>query len=75
MSQACAMWRDDIGACILGALDPDECAQVKRHLGACAACRADYHDLAPVRDWLALLAPARELPAGRFLSIWTSSGR
>jgi anti-sigma factor RsiW len=57
MSRACAGWRDDIGTYILGALEPDESAQVKRHLEACPACRADYYDLLPVRDWLGLLAP------------------
>jgi anti-sigma factor RsiW len=66
MSQACAGWRDDIGAYVLGALDPDENAQVRRHLESCAACRADYHDLLPVRDWLASLAPDGALPPGHF---------
>jgi hypothetical protein len=56
MSQACARWRGDIGACIVDALDRAGRARVLRHLEACAACRADYEDLLPVRDWLALLA-------------------
>jgi anti-sigma factor RsiW len=63
MSHACAAWRDDIGAYILGALDPDDSARVRQHLQACAACRADYHYLLPVRDWLASLAPADAQPA------------
>jgi hypothetical protein len=57
MSQACAMWRGDIGAYIVGALDRAGCARVLGHLEACAGCRADYHDLLPVRDWLTRLAP------------------
>jgi hypothetical protein len=57
MSQACAMWRGDIGAYIVGALDRDACARVKQHLDACPGCRADYHDLVPVREWLGRLDP------------------
>jgi hypothetical protein len=54
MSQACAMWRGDIGAYIVGALDAEASARVRRHLRACRGCRDDYHDLVPVRDWLVL---------------------
>jgi anti-sigma factor RsiW len=25
---------------------------MRRHLAACPACRTDYEDLLPVRDWL-----------------------
>jgi anti-sigma factor RsiW len=63
MSQACARWRGDIGAYIVGALSPAEAARVKRHLRGCAACRAEYHDLIPVRDWLGRLDPADGMPA------------
>jgi anti-sigma factor RsiW len=52
MSRACAVWRGDIGAYIVGALSPQAGARVRRHLEACPACRADYQDLVPVRDWL-----------------------
>ena len=63
MSQACARWRGDIGAYIVGALSPAEAARVKRHLRGCAACRAEYQDLIPVRDWLGRLGPADGMPA------------
>ena len=53
MSQGCAEWRGDLGAYVIGALDREECAAMRRHLAACRACRADYEDLLPVRDWLA----------------------
>jgi anti-sigma factor RsiW len=56
MSQACARWRGDIGAYIVDALDRAGRARVMRHLEACAACRADYEDLLPVRYWLSRLA-------------------
>jgi anti-sigma factor RsiW len=74
MSQACTMWHDDIGAYILGALDPDESTWVRQHLRTCAACRADYHDLLPVRDWLALLAPGWGASCGP-LARWGSQRR
>jgi hypothetical protein len=57
MTQACAAWRGDLGAYIVGALGPQAIARVRRHLETCAACRADYQDLVPVRDWLDRAAP------------------
>lgn len=53
MSQGCARWRGDLGAYAVGALDGEERVAMRRHLAACPACRADYKDLLPVRDWLA----------------------
>jgi anti-sigma factor RsiW len=53
MSQDCAGWRGDLGAYLIGALDAQERAAMRRHLAACPACRADYENLLPVRDWLA----------------------
>jgi anti-sigma factor RsiW len=53
MSQGCAAWRGDLGAYVIGALDWEERAAMRRHLAGCPACRADYEDLLPVRDWLA----------------------
>jgi hypothetical protein len=52
MSQACARWRGDIGAYIVGALDGGASADVRRHLRTCANCRSEYEELLPVRDWL-----------------------
>src|SRR5215831_14976883 len=63
MSQACAEWHGEIGAYVVGALSPAEAGQVQRHLRGCAGCRADYQDLAPVRDWLGRLDPANGMPA------------
>lgn len=63
MSQACAEWHGDIGAYVVGALGPAEADRVLRHLRGCAGCRADYQDLAPVRDWLSRLDPANGMPA------------
>ncbi|MBO0772135.1 MAG: zf-HC2 domain-containing protein [Actinobacteria bacterium] len=64
MSQACASWRGDLGAYLVGALDREACAGVRRHLEICPACRAEYEELVPVRDWLGRLA-AWVVPAPR----------
>ena len=56
MSQACGRWRGDIGAYIVGALDPASSARVRRHLRACEDCRSEYEDLLPVRAWLTQLS-------------------
>ena len=58
MSQACSEWRGDIGAYIVGAIEPRGAASVRRHLRACAACRSEYEELVPVRDWLMRLSSA-----------------
>lgn len=64
MSQACASWRGDIGAYIVGALGRGAGGAVRRHLAVCPDCRAAYEDLLPVRDWLSRLTQAGGLPAG-----------
>lgn len=56
MSHSCAQWRGEIGAYIVDALDGADRDRIIRHLTACAGCRADYDELVPVRDRLALLA-------------------
>ena len=53
MGQDCARWHGDLGAYILDALDSKEGVAVRGHLADCAACRADYEYLLPVRGWLA----------------------
>jgi len=52
MSQSCSQWRGEIGAYLVGALDPAGSAAVRKHLRACQGCRTEYEDLLPVRDWL-----------------------
>lgn len=52
MSHGCVQWRGDLAAYVIGALEGDERAAMRRHLAACPACRADYEDFLPVRDWL-----------------------
>lgn len=63
MSHSCAQWRGDMGAYIVDALDGPARSRITRHLAGCPGCRADYEELAPVRDWLDVLAPpARQRP-------------
>jgi anti-sigma factor RsiW len=57
--QACPGWRGALAAHLVGALDPQACAAVRRHLGTCPACQAEYDNLVPVVGWLALLGPPR----------------
>jgi hypothetical protein len=54
MSQSCPLWRGDIGAYIVGALDGPARDRVTRHLAACTGCKADFEELFPVRGWLAM---------------------
>jgi anti-sigma factor RsiW len=70
MSRACAVWRGDVGAYLVGALDDDARARVIAHLETCAGCRSDYDELAPVRGLLSQLAGPDAAPRaggpGRF---------
>jgi Putative zinc-finger len=68
MTQACAQWRGDIGAYIVGALDSGASANVRRHLRACGSCRSEYEDLLPVRDWLTQVRGSNGSPVPRKLS-------
>jgi anti-sigma factor RsiW len=56
-TQACPGWRGDLAAYLVGALDPQACAAVRRHLATCPACQAEHEDLAPVVSRLAQLTP------------------
>jgi len=62
MSPACPERHGDIGAYIVGALDLGTRADVRQHLAACTACRTEYEDLLPVRDWLSRLRLTPVLP-------------
>ncbi len=34
-------WKEDLAAYMLGALEPDEAAELERHLEGCERCRAE----------------------------------
>jgi anti-sigma factor RsiW len=44
----CRSHADLIGPYVLGALEPDEMHEMRRHLGSCARCAAEVHSLAAV---------------------------
>jgi hypothetical protein len=76
MSHSCVQWRGDIGAYIVDALDGPDRDRVARHLASCAGCLADYDELVPVRDRLALLtvtvggrAPGPSRPPARLAEL------
>lgn len=53
--------RLSLGAYLLGGLPAAETDAVRRHLGSCLACRAEYDGLAFLPPWLSLLS-ADDLP-------------
>ncbi|EGX57728.1 hypothetical protein SZN_21301 [Streptomyces zinciresistens K42] len=56
--------REDLGAHTLGALEPEESAQISAHLAACPACRAEHAELAEVAALLSALLPMRTTGPG-----------
>lgn len=63
---ACADRRGDLGAHLLGVLEPAEVAGLEAHLSDCDSCAAEMADLAGLADLLALATPDRvgAVPAG-----------
>ena len=56
----CDHVRPDIGAYVLGALEPAEEAAVREHLATCSDCAAEHASLAGLPRLLALAAPMAE---------------
>jgi anti-sigma factor RsiW len=56
----CDHLRPDLGAYVLGGLDPDEAAAVRRHLETCEDCAAELDALAPLPGLLSLAGGAEE---------------
>ncbi|MBV9466579.1 MAG: anti-sigma factor [Solirubrobacterales bacterium] len=54
----------DAAAYVLGALDPGEAEQFRRHLDSCAICRDEVASLRPVVDVLAIAVPQEHVPSG-----------
>jgi anti-sigma factor RsiW len=59
---ACADVRPDLGAYVLGALEPEEMEAVREHLSRCAPCAAEHARLAGLPELLALAAPVEDVP-------------
>lgn len=55
MSEHSQLWSEELGAYLVGALEPEEAERMRRHLGECAQCRAEYAELAPVVSMLAAI--------------------
>jgi Putative zinc-finger len=57
---SCEHLRSALGAYVLGGLDPDEAAAVRRHLEVCEECAAEHDALAPMPGLLSLAGGAEE---------------
>jgi putative zinc finger protein len=57
---SCEQLRTAVGAYALGALDPDEAAEVRRHLETCPECAAVHDELAPLPGLLSLAGGAEK---------------
>lgn len=57
MTGPCERIRLSLGVHALGALDPEERAEVEAHLAECKACRAEYEELAALPALLAKVSP------------------
>jgi anti-sigma factor RsiW len=57
---SCETMRPALGAYVLGGLDPDEAAAVRRHLEVCEECAAEHDLLAPMPGLLSLAGGAEE---------------
>jgi anti-sigma factor RsiW len=59
----CEHMRPALGAYVLGGLDPDEAAAVRRHLETCPECAAELDALAPMPGLLSLAGGAEKAVA------------
>lgn len=57
--------RHDLGAYVLGGLEPEETREVTEHLRTCASCRRHHAEIATTPDLLALAAAAPPRVPGR----------
>ena len=62
-AEECRVWRERIGALVLGQLTEDERFATEAHLDGCPACRAEAEALAPVAALLSRADPDRLTPA------------
>ena len=60
---SCEQLRPAIGAYVLGGLEPDEAAAVRRHLETCPECAAEHDALAPMPGLLSLAGGAEKAVA------------
>jgi anti-sigma factor RsiW len=60
---SCEHMRPALGVYVLGGLDPDEAAAVRRHLETCPECAAEHDALAPMPGLLSLAGGAEKAAA------------
>jgi anti-sigma factor RsiW len=60
---SCEHIRPALGAYVLGGLDPDDAAAVRRHLETCPECAAEHDALAPMPGLLSLAGGAEKAVA------------
>lgn len=58
----CRVWRERLGALVLGQLGPEERAATEAHLEGCPDCRAEADALAPIAGVLRRADPERLAP-------------
>jgi len=58
-AEDCRIWRERLGAFVLGQLGPQERAAMQAHLEGCADCRAEAESLAPMAGVLSRADPER----------------
>jgi hypothetical protein len=58
-AEDCRIWRERLGALMLGQLDPQERAATEAHLEGCPDCRAEAEALAPIASVLRSADPDR----------------
>jgi Putative zinc-finger len=58
-AEGCRVWREHLGALVLGQLEPAERAATEAHLEGCPACRAEADALAPMASLLSRADPER----------------
>lgn len=58
----CRVWRERLGALVLGQLGPEERAATEAHLEGCPDCRAEADTLAPMAAMLRRADPERLAP-------------
>jgi anti-sigma factor RsiW len=63
VTDGCGELRLLLGAYVLGALAPEEAAEVRAHVAACPACAAEHAGLAPLPGLLTLAAGAEAAAA------------
>jgi hypothetical protein len=61
-SDECRVWRERLGALVLGQLGPEERAATEAHLERCPDCRAEHNALAPMAAALRRADPERLSP-------------